>query len=639
MRSIERTLLLVAAMMLAAFGPVAAQEQLFPLRGNPMLREAAKQLDVRPAGNGARAVDTLNLPFFDDFSEPFTRDNRPADLFPDTTKWVGNNVYVNDHMAVNPISIGVATFDGLNGAGLSYGFGISVASASDSLTSKPIDLSGAQDSVYLSFHYQAQGHGLAPAAADVLLLEFKDTSGVWEEVWSESGYTLTDSAFRRAMLPIADSAFLHAGFQFRFINYAARAGSVDHWHLDYVYLNDGRTAGDTVYRDIAFLYRTSSLLKTYQSMPWDHYKSNGTEMMGDTNYFMLRNNYDSTQSVNYSFEILDVLGNELFQNQESSPVVFAGALCGNELNECNDNPIDNFRNELEGFVYPTAPELTYDSSFFLVKNIFRATEDNVATNDEVIFKQKFYNYYAYDDGTAELAYGLGNLQFPGQVAIRYDVVKRDTLQAIQYYLNPVAEDLSAEPVRFMIWSGTEIPEQLIYMSDEVNFDYSTGINYMNHFFLDEHIEIEGTVFIGWQQQPVAGQKFSIGFDRNNDAREKVFYSIGSSPWSQSSISGAVMFRPVFGRPYNWTIGIDEQEAGNVTVYPNPSSGIIHLQESVPGQLYAAAITLYDVAGREVHAQQGYAGSIDVQALPQGLYILEVVSGQGQRTVQRIVLRP
>jgi hypothetical protein len=280
-----------------------------------------------------------------------------------------------------------------------------------------------------------------------------------------------------------------------------------------------------------------------------------------------------------------------------------------------------------------------DSNFFIVETALKDLVDDHPENNKVVTVQKFYNYYAYDDGTAEVAYGLGNLQFPGQVAIRFDVAKRDTLQAIQYYLNPVAEDLSNDPIRFLVWSGTDIPEQLIYISDEVYMSYSTGMNYMNHFILDQQIEIEGTVFIGWQQQPVAGQKFSIGFDRSYDASEKVFYSIGAAPWSQSSIPGSVMFRPVFGAPYDWTIGVNESESlPRLVAYPNPTSGAIYLSESSIGQFASARITLFDLTGRAVLVQNGYVNGIDASAVGNGLYILEVIDSKGQRFTQRIIIQ-
>lgn len=645
LKATERMPALWAVMLLLFTAEVMGQgaEQIFPLGENPQLRSASEQLARQgwPSSSG-RSGDTLDLPFFDDFSEPFSRENFPHDLYPDPALWIGRSVYINDHMAVNPISVGVATFDGLDSSGLAYGFGFTVPTASDTLTSRPIDLSGTVDSVYLSFYYQAQGLGLAPAFNDRLTLEFRDTSGTWQQVWDATGYVLGDDAFRRAMIPITGEEYLYRGFQFQFVNYAALAGAVDHWHLDYVHLDDFRSFADTVYRDIAIVRGTDNLLDGYFSMPWPHFSAFETGFMANVRYFMLRNNFNESEAeVGYDFSVEDHAREAVFTVQTANVDVYANVFCSNEFENCADpNDPENFGSSLLEFRYPTDVSFSADSNVFFIVTEFGLTDDTldvVPTNNIVIKKQRFYNYYAYDDGTAEVGYGLGNLQFPGSVAIKYDAVVRDDLRAIQYYLNPVAEDLSNEPVRFMVWKGDTLPEDLIYMSEQVNFQYSTGINFMNHFFLDEEIDLEGTFFIGWQQQPVSGQKFSIGFDRQNDASHKVFYNIGNTGWTQSSIPGAVMFRPVFGREYEWTIGMREQETGTFTAYPNPSTGMVFLNSSAPDRLADAAIAILDLSGREVMRQSGYIGGIDASGLRPGLYLLTVTDRLGHRSTQRIII--
>jgi hypothetical protein len=631
---VRTTWLLVVGICVPSMLLGQGAELLIPLQGDPRLGDAYVQVMRQSQETGLRATDTLELPFFDDFSEPFTRSRGPADLFPSQERWTGRNVYVNDHMAVNPISVGVATFDGLDSMGLAYGFGFTIPTASDTLSSRPINLLGKQD-VFLSFYYQAEGQGLAPAPNDLLTLQFLDTAEVWNEVWTANGYVLADSAFKRAMLPIADEEYLHGGFRFRFINYAARAGAVDHWHVDYVYLNSGRSENDTVTRDVAAVVGTSDLLVNYRSMPWTHFKTDPAAHMGNVRYFKLRNSWTDVYPVEYNFRVFDAFGTLVSDIDSARAQVNPSILCGNEINDCGEQ----FAFELLGFQYPTATELTVDSNHFFIETSFEDLSDDRPENDKVLNRQNFYNYYAHDDGSAEVAYGLGNLQFPGRVAIRFDAVMRDSLRAIQYYLNPVAEDLSNEPVRFYVWRGQEVPEEIIYESEDVNFLYSTGINYMNHHFLDVPLDIEGTFFIGWQQQPVSGQKFSIGFDRSKDASDKVFYSIGTTPWTQSSIPGAVMFRPVFGRPYDWTIGVDEAVAPSFTVYPNPASGTLFISSPQADLLSDARISLFDLAGREVLHLQGYRSGIDVSGLRPGMYLLTLTDRNGHRSTQRILLQP
>lgn len=157
MRQILTNRLLLLFLLLVGVSGVQAQERLYDLTVNHRLSDYEKYM--RSDRYASRAAgDTLDLPFFDDFSEPFSRLRNLGDDYPNPDRWIGNTVYINNHMAINPISQGVATFDGLDEMGRAYGFGFSLPSDADSLTSKPIRLSGTlpDSSVVLSFYYQAQ---------------------------------------------------------------------------------------------------------------------------------------------------------------------------------------------------------------------------------------------------------------------------------------------------------------------------------------------------------------------------------------------------------------------------------------------------------------------------------------------------
>lgn len=647
-------------LILFVFGVLMAhaQEMLVDLNGNPMLREAWQHVQRNANSSSRDAGDTLQLPFFDDFSEPFTRLNHPVDMFPNTARWSGPSVYVNNHMGINPPSQGVATFDGLDEKGQAYGFGSSLPSLADSLTSLPINLSSTTDTVFLSFFYQAQGMGNAPESEDILVLEFKDSGQVWTRVWEVAGYILEDYKFNQVMLPVLGDEYLYNGFQFRFLNYASRAGSVDHWHIDYVELDGGRTSADTTVKDMAFIGQTSwdndtigfqnanaSLLNDYSSMPWTHYKhvasiGDPLTLMGDTNYFLIHNNADTIMRGDYKFVVFDNNGAQVFDDSLYSPIVDPWVVCGNESNTCNLNQFSNYSFWTDNWSFPTGAELSEDSAYFLVKHLMLNLEDDYHVNDTSVFKQIFYNYYSYDDGTAELGYGLGNLENDGMVAVKYDVKKQDFLRAIQLYLNPVDQDLSAEPVKLMVWSGGNEPENVKYESPEfITFNYSEGMNYFYHYFLEEPIEIQEneSIWVGWLQQAATGIKFSVGFDRRSDHSQKVYYNLGTT-WNQSGIPGTVMIRPVLGQAYDWQVGIDEQTVEDVTLYPNPTTGMVYLQGVDVQQLRNATIQVLDVAGREVYTQTGYTNGIDLGLLKAGTYLVNVQLLNGQRITKRVVLQ-
>lgn len=628
-----------------------AQEMLYDLSGNPALNQYDNYL--RSGQHSSRAVgDTLELPFFDDFSEPFSRLQTAADLYPNSDRWLGNKAYINNHMAINPISQGVATFDGLDERGRAYGFGFSLATLSDSLTSKPINLLGATDTVYLSFYYQAQGLGNAPEAADILLMEFKDTAGTWARVWEVEGYVLEDFKFNRVMLPVLGEEYLHAGFQFRFINYASRAGNVDHWHVDYIELDEGRNSADTLINDVAFLgqtsvdnngimlNKTSSVLKEFNSMPWDHFKVDPAAFMGDSSYFAIHNNtYTSSPSGKYTMQIYDSNGTLVYIGVEAAPDVLPNIICGNEINDCalTVGGVEDLLYNTFDFVLPTDVQLTEDSMFFEVVHNINDLSDAVNTNDRASDKQEFYNYYAYDDGTAEAAYGLGELENVGMVAMRYNIKKDDFLRGIQLYLNPVEFNIASQPVNLAVWTGNEQPDQMIWQSPDTNFYYTDQINYFYHYLLDTVLPVSQNIWVGWIQQPATNLKFSVGFDKRTDASSKVYYNLGTT-WNQSSIPGAIMIRPVVGEPYSW-VGVEEQPTvQHINIYPNPSTGEVYMEEAFSGQFLNAQITVYDISGRSVHSQTGYTRQLQLRHLHSGTYILRVDSKEGVFT-ERLVLQP
>ncbi len=214
---------------------ILGQETLVPLNGRPELYQIAAKQGFQKA---AAATDTMDLPFFDDFSDYF---NKKFDNYywPDTARWVDRQAFVNDNLPKDPMSVGVVTLDGVNFLGQPYNWLATNAGASaDTLTSVPLKLEG-KSNVILSFYYQAGGiSSYGPEFSDKLVLEFKDVDTVWTEMWSTSGIS-DDSTFFRVMVPVDSSYHLFDGFQFRFRNYATLHTNGDFWHLDYIELDEG----------------------------------------------------------------------------------------------------------------------------------------------------------------------------------------------------------------------------------------------------------------------------------------------------------------------------------------------------------------------------------------------------------------
>ena len=199
-------------------------------------------------------VDTISLPFIDDFSY-YSRSTQP-----DQKLWMDQYVYINNNYPIQPRSNGVATFDALDADGNIYK-NSSATFPADTLTSSPIDLGvSGLNNVYLSFFYQPQGYGDSPEPADSLILQFKSpVTKQWRSVWNTPG-TATHP-FKQILLRV-EGEYLRKGFQFRFVNMVSldqdqfnpgRKGNADHWHIDYVRMDKNRSETDTATLDVAII--------------------------------------------------------------------------------------------------------------------------------------------------------------------------------------------------------------------------------------------------------------------------------------------------------------------------------------------------------------------------------------------------
>jgi hypothetical protein len=70
------------------------------------------------------------------------------------------------------------------------------------------------------------------------------------------------------------------------------------------------------------------------------------------------------------------------------------------------------------------------------------------------------------------------------------------------------------------------------------------------------------------------------------------------------------------------------------VYPNPTTDLLRLE--IGKQLIVTGVTIYTASGHQILHQKGSTSSLSVQALPAGVYVLEVKTVSGQLLRQRFI---
>ena len=395
-----------------------AQEYEIPLSVDFQLNKAFKK--KQNINSGSKSM--VSLPFLDDFSS----DKFPGNSAGNTVLWESTCARLNETFPINAPTLGVITFDGLSCDGYPYNYeSVNSYGRADTLTSTDIDLSTTSGSVVMSFLYQARGWGNQPETTDSLVLEFfHSDSSAWNWVWSSPGKPLSE--FEQVLLPIEDSIYLESDFKFRFVNYATLSGALDHWNLDYVHIDDNRSLDDTVLQDLAYFEPQYTLLNQYSSVPWDHFD---VDLMRDDILLQVKNN-----NTNGALQTNNLL--EAFEN---------GISQGSSLNSSGSPSIPG--GNIQGYNYEVAANIQYDPSIpdeacFDVEFSFTVSPDFIVDNNRLTFQQKFTDYYAYDDGSAERGYGVD--QAGGQVAYKFNFLEGDSISALYMYFLPVAEDPSDE---------------------------------------------------------------------------------------------------------------------------------------------------------------------------------------------------
>lgn len=538
--------------------------------------------------------------------------------------WEDDDVYVNNTYPILPPTIGVATFDGLARTGYPYNFPqYSAYGIADRLTSVPIDLSySPADSIYLSFFIQPRGlSGDAEVQPqDSLILEFfAPLEEEWVRVWRTPYYASTD--FEQIMVPIKEDRFLRDGFRMRFLNYATLSGSFDHWHLDYVRLATDRDRNDTVIVDMAYIAPESTLLQTYTSITFSAFEDSPAAFMAINKSLPIRN-----LDVNDRFITWGMLAGLAEGSITHDPGTTGNNTSGNASSVVQSvHPINS---GIDPFQYD--PTLSSDAAFWRVKFWAQTQPQINRYNDTVSFVQEISNYYAYDDGSAEMGYTLDAAG--AQLAYRFDLAEGDSLRALRIYFNPQANPPPGLPPAqgsflITVWRSLS-PESIQHQ----NFTFSTpqykqeGLNRFVEYPLDSAIYVEGTIWVGWTQTNAVSM--NVGFDRNRHVPGRISYKVGSL-WQSSSFEGSLMIRPVFVAAVDPFIGMEEREGGEeqMLLVPNPAQDqfVIRLANASPD----AQVHVVDGLGRTVHSG-GMASnaSVSTAAWPNGPYLVRVLDASG-----------
>ena len=608
----------------------AQQEALVPMRFNPSIKNYLRHHPEEFQQRVQSVIDTLALPFIDDFSKP--------GIYPDQSLWTDMAVFVNTDIARNPPTLGVATFDGADAYGNAYDpVNTFLQGSSDTLTSKPINLynkpGGAlysvADSIYLSFFYEKQGWGDKPDTPDSLILEFF-RNGQWVKQWFVKGGITgnQDTFFVKVNIPLLDTTYFKNDFRFRFRTFGSLSGAVDLWHLDYIILKEYGSGGfDNDIKELSIVNRNVSITYPFSSMPWKQLQNNqGTYIINTLDDHYKNLSQTETYFTNFSDKVL----------LEDFTAAFIDSAVNATVNPmADDHHVISTISVLNNLTSPDPDSAVFYSVHKLSRVLGPSNyvaPDNIRSNDSVVWRYEYNNYYSYDDGTSEIGYDLINSP-NGQLAMRFDLVQPDSLRAVRMLF--VQQNLNVSNYLFTlkIWSSLS-PEVILYQQQNLKPVYTDSIDGMATYVIPP-LPVSGTIYIGFKQSAADG--LHLGFDRNTANNSKMFYNVSGSWTNVSVANGSFMIRAVMGGA-DLFLGLNEpnENISDVFVYPNPVSDFI--QCNIADNASISNAELRDATGRIILSKKvNHQFNIDVRNLANGFYLLNFSDDKGQSLVTKKIL--
>ncbi len=600
------------------------------------------QLEVRPIVDPQKsrgriletsqtnAISPATLPFWDDFSLA----NRTVDenriWGTDTTlQWepeLSANVFVNSTMAINPPSYNVATFDGLDANGDFYVRDNTATGLADELVSTTIDLTGktVNDDVYFSFFWQAGGNVEKPEEGDSLVLHFMNSDSLWVPIWSTEGSEdINETVFTQQIIEVT-TAYFSENFRFRFQSYGDLDGPFDAWHVDWIYLNEGRSNVDNGYLDRAFAGDLTSPLKPFKSVPLVQFNADNRFI---TNQQIEVSNLDATDlyPIDVAYSISNTMNNNVFISDadRAYAVLLPSEKDTITLLDADQTPINLADVDFSSITSFDSVVLQTSISLKSNDGVLDGTVVDLRVNDTIRQNYTLHNYYAFDDGTAEFAAGT-NLR-NGQVAVEFWVEQRDTITHVDFNFPNIAPVLQSAPTLSLKIFRSLSPE-IMLTSEQITVEYNETRDAFTRYELSRPIVVTDTFYVAYQQ--FINDYIGIGFDRSNSDASQHIFENKDGDWIQNvNLNGALMIRPIFQNGVDFVLGNEPKSL--LVIYPNPTNGTFQIQDEYE------KIELLDLSGRILFSEKRKQLH-NISKFRQGVYLLRIHQSNSS-TIQKIIL--
>jgi hypothetical protein len=290
----------------------------------------------------------------------------------------------------------------------------------------------------------------------------------------------------------------------------------------------------------------------------------------------------------------------------------------------------------------TVPTSMPDSTIISVK--YFTGPSGLKTNDTAQIRHLFFNEIAYDDGSAEMAYGIQGNGIK-KVAMKYKIPFQDTLAAIKIMFSNIDKDISSVIFNLNVWSSINegnATEKIIKTIDNQKAHYIDSLNQFYVFGLDTPIIVKDSFYIGWTQTDE--NNLQIGYDRNSELGLPNTFIYTDNTWKKSNIilTGSPMIRAILDgtrdyRPKNTSSIVPENQNKNVfetQLFPNPTIDFVVFESKSNTKIF---FEIFDLNGKMVSKNEfKNEHKEDVSQYTKGIYLVKFYNDTFTETKKLIV---
>jgi hypothetical protein len=290
----------------------------------------------------------------------------------------------------------------------------------------------------------------------------------------------------------------------------------------------------------------------------------------------------------------------------------------------------------------TVPSSFPDSTFITVK--YFTGPSGLKTNDTAQIRQLFFNEIAYDDGSAEMAYGIQGNGIK-KVAMKYKIPFQDTLAAIKILFSNIDKDVSNLIFNINVWQNINdgnTTEKIIKTIENQKAFYIDTLNQFYVFGLDTPIIVKDSFYIGWTQTDE--NNLQIGYDRNSELGLVNTFIFTDNTWKKSNIilPGTPMIRAILDGTRDYrsknSIGIipikQNHSIFDMQLFPNPSIDFVEFKSTSTGNIF---FEIFDLNGKMVSKSEfKNEHKEDVSNYTKGIYLVKFFNDSFTETKKLIV---